>query len=169
MSDNQPTVRLGFASASAPAATIRATQTEPTDIFIKIALFHLMAFLGWWLLNTWMDSPFVDLSYGETFSGVAMVVGIVAVAVGVFIYDAVMLELLTNKRSVLAISLFLIVAIAVFLPDFGNIIYSVGDLLITVWNWFWNLVFTVLMYIAVICLLPGFLIVVGIKSLFGKH
>ena len=128
-----------------------------------------MAFLGWWLLNAWMDSPFVAMSYGDPFSGVAMVVGIIAVAVGLFVLDAVVLEGLSKKRSVLAISLFLIVAIAVFLPDFGNIIYSVGDLLITAWNWFWHLVFTIFLYIVVICLLPGFLVVGGAKSLFGKR
>ena len=169
MSDNQPTVRLSFASAPAPASTIRATQAAPSDIFIKIALFHLLAFLGWWLMNAWMDKPFVDMSYGDPFSGTAMVVGIVVVAGGLFVSDALMLELLSKKRSVLAISLFLIVAIAVFLPDFGNIIYSVGDLLITAWNWFWHLVFTIFLYIVVICLLPGFLVVGGAKSLFGKR
>ena len=167
MSDNQPTVRLSFAPA--PASTIRSTQTDPSDIFIKIALVHLVAFLGWWLLNAWMDSPFVDMSYGDPFSGTAMVLGIIAVAVGVFIVDAVVLEGLPKKRSVLAISLFVIVAIAVFLPCFGSIIYSVGDLLIAAWNWFWNLVFTVFLYIVAICLLPGFLIVGGVKSLFGKR
>lgn len=120
-------------------------------------------------MNAWMDKPFVEMSYGDPFSGTAMVVGIVVVAGGLFVSDALMLELLSKKRSVLAISLFLIVAIAVFLPDFGGVIYSVGDLLIAAWNWFWDLVFTIFLYIVAICLLPGFLIVGGVKSLFGKR
>ena len=171
----QSTVRLSVCTDNKqPGTVIPKSISSPStkvETLSKIMVFHLVAFLVWWLINAAMDKPFIDLYQDdETFSGLSMFWGTLTITVVLLFVEAGLMTKLSKTRSTVATSVWILVTLAtavlVFMPFFGTVIYWVGCAIVGIWCAFWEAVFNVIIYLCAIVLLPGVVIAGFIKSIF---